>query len=186
MICSMNSLSLFTNYRTNFFSVIVNTQPAAVLIIRNGVDKIIKQSAHLMFLEQTKFEWDKKYWDTRRGKVLNKRARHNVCFGKKEQKPDYENKKGTIIPYSKVPLTKIWRNKLADFIGNKASNLENKPRRRRNKTIKKKEPKTEKVKQFLNSLEDMNKNDVQKQQPEKIPASQPRQTTQTLSLEQGT
>tara|TARA_A100001015_G_scaffold316661_1_gene431601 strand:+ start:2513 stop:3079 length:567 start_codon:yes stop_codon:yes gene_type:complete len=42
---------------------------------------------------------------------------------------------------------------------NKESSLENKPRRRRNKTIKKKEPKTEKVKQFLNSLEDMNKND---------------------------
>jgi hypothetical protein len=39
---------------------------------------------------------------------------------------------------------------------NKESDLENKPRRRRNKTIKKKEHKTEKVKQFLNSLEDMN------------------------------
>jgi len=42
---------------------------------------------------------------------------------------------------------------------NKESNLENKPRRRRNKTIKKKEPKTEKVKEFLNALEDMNKTD---------------------------
>jgi hypothetical protein len=35
------------------------------------------------------FEWDSKYFDTRRQKVLNKHARHNVCFNDNYQEPDY-------------------------------------------------------------------------------------------------
>jgi len=31
--------------------------------------------------EMDEFEWDDKYFDTRRQRVLNKRARKNVCFG---------------------------------------------------------------------------------------------------------
>jgi alkylated DNA repair dioxygenase AlkB len=101
-----------------------NIEPAAVLFIRNGVEKITGFSPDKMFNEQNSFPWDKKYWDNRRGRVLNKRARHNVCFGNKSQEPDYEKKKGTIIPYDKVPITKLWRDKLEKYIGSKASNLE--------------------------------------------------------------
>ena len=101
-----------------------NIEPAAVLIIRNGVEKITGFSPDEMFVEQNSFEWDKKYWDNRRGRVLNKRARHNVCFGNESQDPDYENKKGTIISYDKVPITKIWRDSLEKYIGSNASNLE--------------------------------------------------------------
>lgn len=50
------------------------------------------------------FEWDTKYFDTRRQKVLNKLARHNVCFNDNYQAPDYANKKGTIIPWKNVPI----------------------------------------------------------------------------------
>lgn len=52
--------------------------------------------------ELLSLEWDKKYWDRRRSKVLNKRARYNLCFGDTYQQSDYENGKGTIIPYDKV------------------------------------------------------------------------------------
>ena len=85
---------------------------ATLLIIRNGIEKLIDIPTELMFKEQTKFEWDKKYWDIRRGKVLNKHARYNVCYGDRSQEPDYENKKGTIISYDDVPLTKKWKDKL--------------------------------------------------------------------------
>jgi len=48
--------------------------------------------------EMTSFEWDSKYWDTRRKKVLNKHARTNVLFELgRSQEPDFENKKGRIV-----------------------------------------------------------------------------------------
>ena len=102
----------------------VDTFPASVLIIRKGVDCLIEQPSKNMFEEQNSFQWDTKYWDTRRGRVLNKRARHNVCFGNIAQEPDYENKKGTIIAFDKVPLTNLWKNKLKLIFGEKANNLE--------------------------------------------------------------
>ena len=101
-----------------------NLDPAALLIIRNGVDHFINKTNNNMLLEQLKFEWDKKYWDTRRSKVLNKQARYNVCYGKKAEKPDYDNKKGTIIAYKDVPILNKWKNALGTFFGKKAMNLE--------------------------------------------------------------
>ena len=101
-----------------------NLEPAALLIIRNGVDQLINGPASNMLEEQLKFEWDKKYWDTRRGRVLNKRARYNVCYGEKKQTPDYENKMGTIIAYDEVPILNTWRNSLGVLFGKKAKNLE--------------------------------------------------------------
>ena len=48
-------------------------------------------------------DWDRKYYDIRRKKVLNKHARANVCFGEEEAQADFENKKGTIYSYSSIP-----------------------------------------------------------------------------------
>jgi hypothetical protein len=52
------------------------------------------------------FEWDRKYYDTRRKKVLNKNARANVCFGNVSVEPDYENKKGRVVAYDEVVCLK--------------------------------------------------------------------------------
>lgn len=95
-------------------------EEAAVLIIKNGLKEIFEIDPDEMLEEQQSFEWD----NTRRSKVLNKRARYNVCFGPVGQKPDYENKKGTIISYDDVPLLRGWREKLPLFFGEKAKNLE--------------------------------------------------------------
>ena len=54
--------------------------------------------------EMKSYEWDRKYWDTRRSKVLNKLARANVCYGKKGRKANYEARQGTIIGYDESPL----------------------------------------------------------------------------------
>lgn len=97
---------------------------AGVLIIRNGISLFLNdEEAHNIKTEMTTFNWDSKYYDIRRKKVLNKHARHNVCFGTNHQEPDYENKKGTIISYNEVPLLNKIRIGLVAKFGNKASNL---------------------------------------------------------------
>ena len=74
---------------------------AYLMIVRN----FLSDDKHLQYKEELEsYEWDRKYYDTRRQKVLNKRARANVCYGPKTIEPDYENKKGTIIGYDKSPL----------------------------------------------------------------------------------
>ena len=68
---------------------------AGVLIIRRFVkrDDRIK-----LYGEVTSIEWDRKYYDTRRKRVLNKHARGNLVFVDNfEQEPDYENKKGRVV-----------------------------------------------------------------------------------------
>ena len=101
-----------------------DAEPAAILIIRNGTEQITGVSATDMFNEQFTYEWDNKYWDVRRQKVLNKLARHNVCYGAEAQQPDYENKHGTIISYDDVPILSKWRDSLGIMFGDKALNLE--------------------------------------------------------------
>jgi alkylated DNA repair dioxygenase AlkB len=97
---------------------------AGVLFIRNAVEKLIGVDAKKMYKEQLQFDWDRKYWDNRRQKVLNKRARFNVCYGEESVEPDYENKRGTIIGFEKVPILKKLKDNLSVFFGEKASNLE--------------------------------------------------------------
>ena len=87
-------------------------EPAGLLIIRNGVSQLTGVHPDVLLDEQLAFQWDTKYWDTRRSKVLNKRARWNVCYSETAQPPDYEQKKGTIIPYDDVPHLANWRNML--------------------------------------------------------------------------
>ena len=97
---------------------------AAVLFIKNGVQTLIGEDAKKMYKEQLQFDWDRKYWDNRRQKVLNKRARFNVCYGEKSVEPDYENKRGTIVGFDKVPTLKKLKDNLSLFFGEKASDLE--------------------------------------------------------------
>ena len=57
------------------------------------------------------------------GRVVNKTARHNLCFDNTAQEPDYEKGKGRIIAYSQVPLLLNIRNSLLDYLGDKARDL---------------------------------------------------------------
>jgi hypothetical protein len=98
-----------------------NATPAYLLIIRNAVDKILSEGADGMFNEQNGLVPDKKAFMY--GRVVNKNARHNLCFDEKGQKADYENKKGTIVAYDKVPLLSKLRGKLSDYLGDKAKDL---------------------------------------------------------------
>ena len=57
-----------------------------------------------LHVELSSHHWDTKYYDVRRKKVLNKHARANVCYGETAQAANFEEKKGTVIAFSQVPL----------------------------------------------------------------------------------
>ena len=70
------------------------------MIIRN----FLTDEVHKNFKKElSSYEWDRKYYDTRRKKVLNKLERMFVMV-KKGRKADFQNKKGTIIGFDKSPL----------------------------------------------------------------------------------
>lgn len=96
--------------------------PAYILIIRGGVDHFLSEgSIENLLSEQENLEPDKKAFMY--GRVCNKNARWNLCFGKKGQPPDYENKKGRIVPYSDVPVLNSLRLAFPKFLGRKAKHL---------------------------------------------------------------
>ena len=77
-----------------------------LLVVRNYL-----HDNNQLFQQLKNLEWDRKYYDTRRQKVLNKRARANLCFSNYNQEPDYENKKGRIVSYSNIKeLEKLKKN----------------------------------------------------------------------------
>src|SRR5438132_4058821 len=95
---------------------------AAILILRNGVNKVLKdKSVDDLFSEQSVLEVDKKAFMY--GRVVNKQARHNLCFNETKQEPDYENKKGRIIAFEDVPITNQLRLNLPEIFGEKTKNL---------------------------------------------------------------
>lgn len=99
-----------------------DTERAAILIIYNGMN-VLGSPADKLLEEQDNITYDATYYDTRRKSVLNKRARHNVCFGEEEQEPDMEEGKGTIIAFNNVPLLNNVRKRLSYYLGDKASQL---------------------------------------------------------------
>jgi len=97
---------------------------AAVLVIKNGVDMILKsigKNANDMYNEQFKLNWDTKA--LMYGRVVNKHARYNLCYSDFAQEPDYANGKGRVVNFNTIPLTKKIHESLDKYIGNKSNNL---------------------------------------------------------------
>lgn len=99
---------------------------ARILIVKNGIKLFLndKDSSVKKFnkeIEGLKNKVDKKAFMY--GRVVNKTARYNLCFGDKDQTPDYKNKKGTIISFKKLKYLNKIRKSLPDFLGEKAKNL---------------------------------------------------------------
>lgn len=97
-------------------------EDAYLLIIKKGVEYILEKKHKLaLFNEQNKLDWDKKAFMY--GRVVNKKARYNLCYNDEAQHHDYQNKKGTIVAYKDIPLTNEIRKKLSIFFGDKAKDL---------------------------------------------------------------
>jgi len=117
------------NLNKGLEGVIIDEKPgkadaADIMIIRNGLEAFIgKGNTKELFEQLMKLDWDKKFYDTRRKKVLNKHARHNLCFSKNSQEPDYQAGKGRVVSYRTIPFFEEIMNKLPDFFGKKAEGL---------------------------------------------------------------
>ena len=95
---------------------------ACVLILRNGVNALLGENGKdVMYEEQRKLIWDSKV--KMYGRVVNKHARHNLCYDKEPQEPNYEEGKGRIIAFSEVPKLRELMDKLETLVGPKFENL---------------------------------------------------------------
>lgn len=88
-----------------------------LLVIRNYID-----FHENLYESLININWDRKYYDNRRQKVLNKHARANLCFGHTHSDADFENKKGTIVAYSSIANLDVLKNNVEGLLND--SNLQ--------------------------------------------------------------
>lgn len=122
--CELVPLELYQDLSVVDMSVDM-PEEAFVLIIRDGVNKLLEICSEFtqrdMFEEHLVLELDKQAW--MKGKVVNKHARWNLCFDDVAQEPDYEAKKGRIVSYDEIPVTKMLLSQIPLYFGHKAENL---------------------------------------------------------------
>lgn len=112
------SLSQLQNFQNAFGGgeLLELGDDAAILIIRDGINKLMEHADYHSLLFE---ELDELVWDTKAfmyGRVVNKKARHNLVFDNNSQEPDYDNKKGRIYAWSEVPLLLELKNELEKIL----------------------------------------------------------------------
>lgn len=91
---------------------------AGLLVIRNGLNKILKNinaNSGVLFREQSELVWDSKAFMY--GRVVDKHARYNLCYADEAQEPDYENKMGRIVAFEDIPATGYIKTVLEKLLG---------------------------------------------------------------------
>ncbi len=97
---------------------------AATLVIKNGINIILGEgSSDLLLQEQFGLQYDQKYYDSRRGKTMNKRSRMNTVFGPTSICHSEDYKQYTVVGFNELPHLDIMREKLSEVFGIKAKNL---------------------------------------------------------------
>jgi hypothetical protein len=95
----------------------LNLDEAYILIIRKGANLLLKdlnKTCDDLYAEQSNLKVDTKAFMY--GRVVNKSARHNLCFADFNQVADYENKKGTVVDFKDVPLTQKIRTEIPKYL----------------------------------------------------------------------
>jgi hypothetical protein len=94
---------------------------AYLLVVRNGTEYILGTGkTNELYMEQEALKKDTKAFMY--GRVVNKKARHNLCFSDFDQEADFENKKGTVVNFNRVQLTKKIRETIPKIITNQIVN----------------------------------------------------------------
>lgn len=96
----------------------VEVENAGILIVRKGIDFFLAEKKHTadeLFEEQKALDWDMKAYMY--GRVVNKNARYNLCYSDEAQEPDYEKKKGRIVSFADVPVTRRLKRRLQRTFG---------------------------------------------------------------------
>ena len=98
-------------------------EPACIVIFRDGLTSLFGVTHQDAFDEQAAIKHcrDKKAFMY--GRVVNKKARHNLCFADFDQVADYENKKGTILDFKRLDCLQSVREKMGDVFGADFANL---------------------------------------------------------------
>jgi len=97
-------------------------EPAWILVVPDGV-RALGLDPDAIYTENMGLDHDKKFFDRRRKKVLNKHARYNLCYAEKSQAPDYESGKGRVVGWKEIPHSMRLQNALSTAYGSKAANL---------------------------------------------------------------
>jgi hypothetical protein len=84
---------------------------AKILVIRNYLDR---NEHHRLYNTLSNLNWDKKC--KMKGKVVNKHARHNLCFADFDQVPDYDQGQGRVYNFNQLPELDAIRNNLSDLL----------------------------------------------------------------------
>lgn len=84
----------------------LETEDAYVLIVREGMKIVLNDEYQVLSDFLTNLEWDKNA--LMKGKIVEKRARYNLCFADFDQNPDIQHGKGTVINFDQTKqLTKL-------------------------------------------------------------------------------
>ena len=100
-------------YELNFPKKRLNLPEACIVVFRDGLKNIFGIDKDALLEEQSSLEWDTKAYMY--GRVVNKNARYNLCYADYSREPDYENKKGRILSFDDLPITKDVRENLCLF-----------------------------------------------------------------------
>lgn len=96
---------------------------AATLVIRNGADLVCGQenAAGTLLEEQRGISYDRKFWNARQQKTMNKRARYNTTFSDSSvsPSPDYQTPSTHKFP----EMLGKFRDGLVPILGDNAANL---------------------------------------------------------------
>ena len=87
---------------------------AYILLVKNFCQQIATDN---LFAELSGLTWDSKA--RMYGRVVNKHARHNLCFDDGSQEPDYVNGRGRVVDFSSVPGLATIREVLTELTGQK-------------------------------------------------------------------
>lgn len=96
---------------------------AKVLVVRGGLKFLLGKSYEkgLKEIKGTSKLVDTKAW--MRGRVVNKIARYNLCYGEEAQVANYEEKKGTIVAFSDAKYVNKIRRRLGKVDSKKCKGL---------------------------------------------------------------
>ena len=111
LICSLINLNNYLPEEN------LDVENAYVLVVRNAINLLLRNinnNADVLFNELAALDWDTKAFMY--GRVVNKHARHNLCFDYNSQEPNYQEGRGRIISYNQVPLLNHIKNSLATYI----------------------------------------------------------------------
>ncbi|QTF49059.1 hypothetical protein qu_164 [Acanthamoeba polyphaga mimivirus] len=86
---------------------------AYFLVIRKGTN--LHTNSDELMNQLRNLEWDSKAFMY--GRVVNKKARYNLCFGNINQKPNYQQTKGRVYKFTDIQLLDQAKNSLEEVTG---------------------------------------------------------------------